>query len=236
MKKSDLVRAHGRGPYKGPTALAHFRESKETLIQGPGSKTIKYPQNLCQHCNTTYTQPFDHAYDGFIDWVMQNEKIVLNRRFIDFNEVYGSEWKNTQRDLYKYFAKSFGCRLVDAGGDVPPDVVVLLGKNSFRTALRLTVAVNEDVLLMPPQDRNGFIGKGDLLAWAPRQTPSLPDSFTWDEYVSWLTVCYWYNSWPDGRYGSTWIADNQFIYLGSFRPLGDDMRADFLDKVKKRYE
>ena len=234
MKKSDLIRAYGKGPYKGPTAIAHVRENKETLIQGPRSKTIKYSQSLCQHCNTTYTQPFDCAYDEFIDWIMKNEKIVLHQRVIDLKQIYGGEWENKQQDLYKYLAKSFGCRLIDAGSTVPSDVVALFAKQSFSTALCLTVAVNEDILLMPPQDRNGFIGKGDLMAWAPRHTPHMPDSFTWDEHVSWLTICYWYNYCPDKMYGTTWIADNQFIHLGSFRPLNDDMRADLLDKVKNR--
>ena len=237
LKKSDLVRAHGRGPYKGPSALSHVRGGKETSVQGPGSKTVKYLPSLCQHCNSKRTQPFDRAYDQFIDWIIKgNEGIVLHRRFIDFAEIYGNDWESRQLDLYKYFAKSFGCRLIDAGTDVPKDVVELIGKERFRTALRLTVAVNEDVLLMPSKDRDGFIGKGDLLAWAPTQMPDEADGFTWDEHVSWLTICYWYNRFPDGRYGSTWVADSQFLYLGSFAPLDDDTRADFVEKVANRDE
>jgi len=237
LKKSDLVRAHGCGPYKGPTALSHVRSGKETLVQGPRSKTVKYSPSLCQHCNSTRTQPFDRAYDQFIDWIMQgNEGIVLHRRFIDFAEIYGSDWESKQFDLYKYFAKSFGCRLVDAGADIPMDVVELIGKDKFHTALRLTVAVNEDILLMPSKYRDGFIGKGDLLAWAPPQAPDVADGFTWNEHVSWLTICYCYNRFPDGSYGSTWVADSQFLYLGSFAPLDDDARADFLEKVANRNE
>jgi hypothetical protein len=89
---------------------------------------------------------------------------------------------------------------------------------------------------MPATDRDGFIGKGDLIAWAPRQTPSSPDAFTWDESVSWLTICYWYNYEPDGAYGSTWVADSRHVYLGSFAPLSDDMRTEFLEKVRNRGE
>lgn len=234
LKKSDLLRAYGCGPYKGTTGPYHFREDNATLIQGPGSRAIKYSHSLCQHCNTTYTQPFDSAYDRFIDWIMKNEEVVLHRRFVDFHEVYGNCWENTQRDLYKYFAKSFGCRLVDAGTKVPPDIVNLLDEDRFRTMLRLTVAVNEDILLMPSRDRDRFIGKDGLISWASRQTPSLPNGFTWNEHVSWVTVFYWYNRRPDGNRGSTWVADNRFIYLGSFAPLDDDKRIYLLDKLKNR--
>lgn len=231
IKKSDLVRAHGTGPYQGPAAVVHFQGGKETLIQGPRSNAIKYQKSLCQHCNTTYTQPFDHAYDGFIDWIMQNEQLVLHRMFIDFSEIFGSGWKNEQRGLYKYFAKSFGCRLINAGVDVPADVVTLFGKNVFRTALRLTVAINKDVLLLPPHVRNGFIGKGELLSLSPRHTPGLPIGFVWDEHVSWLTIGYWYNCLPTDNF-PTWVADQQFIHLGVFYPLDGEMRTEFLEKVK----
>lgn len=237
LKKSDLVRVHGRGPYKGPTALSHVRGGKETLVQGPGSWIVKYSPSLCQHCNSTRTQPFDRAYDQFIDWIMKNnEGIVLHRRFIDFAEIYGSDWESRQLYLYKYFSKSFGCRLVDAGANVPADVVELIGKDRFRTGLRLTVAVNEDILLMSSKDRDGFIGKGDLLSWASPHTQEVADGFTWNEHVSWLTICYWYNRFPDGSCGSTWVADSQFLYLGIIAPLDDDTRADFLKKVANRVE
>ena len=38
------------------------------------------------------------------------------------------------------------------------------------------------------------------------------------------------------NYGSTWVADSQFIYLGSIAPLDDDTRAGFFKKVVNRVE
>lgn len=219
----------------GPSALSHVRGGKETHIQGPGSKHIKYSSSLCQYCNNTRTQPFDRAYEHFIAWVLDHhEDLVLRKRFIDLSEVYGSRWESQQRDLYKYFAKSLGCRLVDAGIPVPADVVSLIGQERFRTRLRLSFAVNEDILLLHQKDRNGFIGKGVLLGWALPETPDVYDEFIWDENVSWLTTCYWYNRIPEGPLGSTWIADSQFLYFGSFAPLDDNSRHELLEKVKCR--
>ena len=234
FKKSDLVRAHGRGPYRGPSALAHVRADVQCLVQGPNAKRVKYGHSLCHSCNTAFSQPFDQAYDTFVSWLDNNEGIVLGHRFVDFAEVYGPEYEVAQRNLYKYFAKAFGCRVVDAGFAVQADVVQLLGRDSFRTGLRLTFAVNEDVLIMPPYDRRGFIGKGDLLVWAPRNDPTLPTGFTWDEHISWFTVCYWYNEQPDGCFGSTWVADSQFLYLGSFAPLNPEMRVELKEKARLR--
>ncbi len=89
---------------------------------------------------------------------------------------------------------------------------------------------------MPGKNRNGFISKGDLLGWAPRSAPSSFNSFRWNEAVSWLTICYWYNYVPDGPFGSAWVADGQFVYFGSFAPLDEESRLDFIEKVKKRQD
>jgi hypothetical protein len=237
LKKSDLVRAHGKGPYMGSSALSHVRGQHETLIQGPKPKHVKYAQSLCKYCNNTCTSPFDRAYEQFITWTLdQNEETILQKRFINFAEVYGDNWQSLQCNLYKYFVKSFGCRLVDAGIPVPVDVVELIGKERFQTGLRLTMAVNEDVLLMSRRDRNGFIGKSDLFGWSPPKEASTYDGFTWNEHVSWLTICYWYNRAPEGSYGSTWAADCQYLYIGSFAPLDDESRRKFIENAKSREE
>jgi hypothetical protein len=195
---------------------------------------MKYPPSLCHRCNTTVSQPWDEAYDTFVRWLENNEATVLRRRFIDFQEIYGQEFEAPQRNLYKYFAKSFGCRLVAAGFPVPVDVVQLLGQDSFQTMLLLTFAVNEDVLIMPLADRRGFIGKGDLIAWASRQRPDQLTGYTWDEHVSWFWICHWYNAAPDRCLGSTWVADSQFLYLGSFAPRDADTRAEAVRKAALR--
>jgi hypothetical protein len=215
LKKADLIRANGPGPCRGDSALIHYRDGKETIIQGPDSKHLKYASSLCQDCNNDKTQPFDRAYDTFINWIMLNEAVVLRRRLIDFVDVFGNEYEPAQRNLYKYFAKSFGCRIVERGAFVPSDVVRLLQKSTFLTKLRLTLAVNEAVLSLPAEDRK-FIGNGDMEARSLRGNPSLSQFYRGSEFVSWLNVFYWYDWEPDGTIGSTWVADKRFIYLGSF--------------------
>ncbi len=116
------------------------------------------------------------------------------------------------------------------------DVIDLMGKERFQTGLRLTMAVNEDILLLPHLDRNGFIGKSDLFGWLPPEDVDTYDGFTWDEHVSWLTICYWYSRTPEGSYGSTWIADCQYLYIGSFAPLDNESRREFIEKAKSREE
>ena len=234
LKKSDIVRAYGRGPYSGDTQPIHFRDKTSTKVQGPNSRAIKYANILCIQCNTTNSQPYDKAYETFIEWITHNEGLVLHQRFIDFERVFGADWEDRQRNLYKYFAKSFGCRLAEISRAVPDDVVNLFDKKRFRTGLRLTFAVNEDIVLMPPRDRNGFIGKGTLNAMVQRTNTSIVNGYTWDEHVSWFTTMYWYIEWPDGNLGSSWVADSKHIYLGSHSPLPPEMRSEFMQKLALR--
>ncbi|WP_219628371.1 hypothetical protein, partial [Vibrio parahaemolyticus] len=234
IKKSDLVRVFGKGPYKDDNSIAHVKNGKLKLIQGPDSKAIKYSPSLCHSCNTTLTQPFDRAYDKFINYVYENEEVIVRKRFIDLVEVFGDDFQEGQCNLYRYFAKSIGCRLVDAGAGVPLDIVNLLKVRPFQTGLRLNFAVHEDILLLPNNDRDGFIGKSDLNEWWDKIDPEIFNGYTWAEHVSWLYCNYWYLLEPDGSLGSTWVADSRFLYLGSCRSLTTDERNTLIKKVQDK--
>ncbi|MCK4841114.1 MAG: hypothetical protein KAT04_04440 [Methylococcales bacterium] len=231
FKKSDLTRVFGKGPFKGHNAVSHFKNGNENHIQGADSKKLKYKSSLCEACNTTVTQPFDRAYDKFINYVYKNEALILKKRFIDFFEVYGESFEEEQRNLYKYYAKSFGCRLIDAGSDVPSDVCDLFFKDSFNTNLRINFSVSECLLSMPNKDRDGFCGKGDLDVLKDKKNSKKTNGYQWSEHVSWLYAHHWYRTTPDGKLGSIWIADNQFIYLGSIE--SDEKSLEYFERKIK---
>ena len=232
IKKSDMVRAYGRGPYKGDSAPVHVRNGVETPIQGPGSDLIKYQKFLCHKCNTTETQPYDEAYDQLVSWLQVNEAEVLNKRVVNFFDVYGDNFEEKQRNLFKYFVKSFGCRLVDAVHNVPKDLIDLLPKQSFRTALKISFCVNEDILLLP--EKSQFVGKGNLIALPAKSNQSIVNGYIWHENYSWFTVNYWYKTSPQSGLGSTWIADAQHVYLGSLSPLSEQQHNEFTEGSLRR--
>jgi len=235
IKKADLVRTYGKGPYVGGSAPVHVRGGKVTSVQGPGSTKLKYEPSLCQSCNTAGTQAYDRAYDRFITWLFENELAVLRKRLINFEDVYGRNFEEGQLNLFRYFVKSFGCQLVDAGQPVPPDLVDLLPRKTFRTALKITFAVSEDILLFPEPDRSGFIGHNGLIALISKSDPTKINGYVWAQHQSWFTICYWYSVAPDSGIGSTWIANAQHVYLGSIvSSITGEQRAEFLEKVRIR--
>jgi hypothetical protein len=56
--------------------------------------------------------------------------------------------------------------------------------------------------------------------------------YHYSEYFQWLHIFYWYNDLPDGSLGNPWIADSQYLCLGSFSPLPNDVRDQLLNPVE----
>ncbi len=222
FKKSDIKRVFGNGPYVGEYAPVHVKDGSTKKIQGANSNAFKYSASICEKCNNSVTQPFDFAYEKFVEHVFNHEDAILTRRFIDFEAVFGADYASQQTNLYKYFVKSFGCQLAEAGRDVPKDLSELMSKKQFETALYMNFAVHEDVLLMKKNDRDGFIGFGGLLAYQDKQFPDQVNGYEWNQHVSWLFTNFWYGVSPNGNLGSPWVADNRHIYLGSIRTLDAD--------------
>lgn len=257
IKKSDIVSKYGKDNYKGDNSLCivSYDDKRDVVqdgnnatvtisqdaVQGANSNLLKYDKILCSNCNNARTQPFDKAYEEFITYLNENESEIVHKRFIDFHKIYGDDFENKQRNLYKYFVKSFGCRLAHFNHDnhpVPSDMVELLGLDSFQTKLRLNFSVNEDKLCLGrlDSDLKKIIGNTNI-----RTNQSYMDGmndvkfYLYSEYYDWLHINYYYNEFPDGNLGSTWVADNQFIYLGSFYSnLSDEKRQEAYDKARIR--
>lgn len=228
IKKSDLIERFGRGPYRGDEALLQFKAGSVRHVQGPDSKLVKYEKNLCAYCNNTLSQPFDKAYEVFIPWVMRSEAEILGRRVIDFEAVYGAEWVDRQRDLFKFFAKCFGCRLNEAGMAVPRDVIELLGKNHFETALYVTFQINEDQVLLDAEYQ--AIGTWELVVHKKQSTGEMI-GFQCGHYYRWFNIMYWYNFFPLEPIGASWIANSKFLYLGWYQPLTEEQRAGLITRI-----
>lgn len=226
LKKSDIVRAYGRGGYKGQKRPVHVKNGQVSSFQGPSAERLKYAPSLCHECNTTRTQPFDKAYDQLISWVLENEDEVLRTRKVDFARVYGEQCRENQIQLYKYFVKSFGCRLVDAGFEVPENLVKLFPLDEFTSNLCITFLVHEDVLVMPAEDRYGFIGKSDLVVSDAASGSSTLQGFEHSEHVSWFFTQYWYEIPQASILGTVWVPGSRQIELSSLRVLSDDERAE----------
>jgi|LGVC01.1.fsa_nt_gb hypothetical protein len=213
IKKSLVAKTYGE--YFENSKVLHLKNNRFSEIQGPNSKKIKYDQTICTNCNNSLSQPFDMAYDQFFDYVQNNPLSILEKRFVDFHEIYGNNYKQSQLDLFKYLVKLFGCDLVSVGHTVPSDLSVLFDKQHFKTALKISFSINEKKLYA--EDPNHFgMGIDPLIVNQISRTNPKPIGYKWGMFFSFLQISFWYNFIPDGPYGAPWIADSRYVYLGIF--------------------
>ncbi|OTG66068.1 hypothetical protein [Acinetobacter silvestris] len=219
LKKADIVRAYGKGSYSslGEKQPIHYKDGKQTKLQGANSDVLKNPKDLCKQCNNQLTQPYDHAYDQFIRYVIDNSDLILEKRFIDFEEVYGDDFPIQQTNLFKYFLKSFGCRIyANPDFEVPFDVVEILknDRDFFNTGLKITMSLNKEIIIKFGKDCfHSPIGKTEM-SYHIFQDNSKQLGFSFSEHIGCFFINYFYLIDVDERSGSEWIANRKVLFIG----------------------
>jgi len=196
--------------------MLHFKGSNQGKnVPSSNSKIIKYEPIICSKCNNQTSQPWDKAYEKFEKWIFENSKLIFKNRFIPLELVYGGEQYSIQcSNLYKYFVKAFGCRLVSSGTSVPNDLRKLLTKKCFVTKLRLCFSINETSFALEPEDRDNFLGVGDLFRL---NSKGLLNRYFWHLNIGWLTVWFFYDYEIPCGVGAPWVSDSACLYLGVFQ-------------------
>ena len=222
IKKSDFVRRYGHQSFHKIGGMIHFKDSVNKNVQGPSSKILSYAPIICSNCNDNESQPWDRAYEQFEKWLFENSRLIFQRRFILLEEVFGSNnFSSSCPSLYKYFVKAFGCRLASAGFTVPIDLVELLSQDYFLTKLRLSFAINKSTFAMLPEDRDNFLGIGELIR-VDSQSKGVMERYTWFLNIGWLRVCFFYYLEIPCGLGVPWTSDSKCLYLGEFESASLD--------------
>ncbi|WP_417597064.1 hypothetical protein [Oceanospirillum sp.] len=233
IKKSLLTYIYGKGPYKGDNSLSHFRKDENGRdflkeLQGPNAKQIKFPKNICSQCNNVKTQPFDFAYDAFYKYLIEN-KSIIDDGFIDFEKVFGSNWRFEQENLYKYFLKLLGCDLDAHHLPVPDDIVNCInGIGDYR--LEVEFSINLDKYLFDPYFK-GLIGTGDLSYLSKDIYSNDKNSYKWSIFFSYINIDLWFD-WP--RYSKnnfSFRIGNKSVDLFCFSPLDNEQRIEVYKKI-----
>lgn len=118
-KRSDLKREHGKGGYSGDAVLSRISDT-HSVARSSKSDTLKFPSSMCQPCNNTRSQPFDDAYDAFIEHLWANETTVLVDKHLDLGGLWGSDQAARADDVLRYFVKHICCRIAEYSEPGPP--------------------------------------------------------------------------------------------------------------------
>jgi hypothetical protein len=221
VKRSDLLRVHGSTQEFRKAGLRFLRSDGEVLpLPGPNSKHLKFEDVLCAPCNNEASQPFDRAYDRFIQFVEDEEDELLRGRVIDFPHIYGEHWPTDQIELYKYFVKAFGCRLAHAGVNVPHDLRMAVRNQRWETPIGFCFSVDEREACLP--ERSKALGLGQL---ATTMGPAAISRFSSILRYRWLLVSCWYGLVPHGSCGQVWDGAEPSLGVGTYDPETSPFRV-----------
>jgi hypothetical protein len=158
LKRSDLVRQFGPGPYN--KELASTREGRVRDMQGPNSRLAKFKATMCAKCNNERSQPFDLAYDQFTTYIHDNERHVLASRSVDLRAVYGSDWEAGRDGLLRFMAKHIGCRLAENEVEVPEPIRLYLdGGPEPHAELSMEFEIRADIAKLT---KTGVLAEGSM--------------------------------------------------------------------------
>jgi len=218
IKKSTLKKMYKNDFQNGD--MTHYKNGKYSKIQGIDSNKIKYQNSLCAKCNNEFTHPFDNAYDIFFTYIIDNYKDICHFRNINFFNIFGEHFPIMQTNLFKYFIKIFGCDLVEYGFIVPDDLIILLNQEHFETKMKITFSINESFLTTQSPTKVLY-GHGPLITTQEnlRSKNEINTKYRFEINLSYLRVNFFYSCFTDFGIGSDWIADKQYLYIGSSKEM-----------------
>jgi hypothetical protein len=217
IKQSDIKRLFGCGPYpKGNRLKRIDQNGTKKLIQSKDSIHIKYQKSLCKDCNSSRSQPWDKAYDLFMECLLSHESEVKRTRKINFkNMVEGCDIGTFSKNLYSYFIKAFGCQLREAGQNPPTELSDFLSGNRTNTNLKISFAIYESL----PQNPTFPMIQIHNLEGVFDNLLKKPINFTWAVSIEWLTILFWFKKTPEVALGSAFDGDIHSLSIGSYKNI-----------------
>jgi len=157
-KKSDIKLLFGNKFCGEPILL---KDNQQKKLQGPNSDLLKFERVLCQNCNNSRSQPFDRAYDCFINYTLNNYDKLLNDRIINFNEIDKTNTKQIKNDIFRYFTKIFCCRLASNNISIKTDLIDFLNSEKQINYLYFKFEIRPDIYTFLNRD-NKIQNEGNI--------------------------------------------------------------------------
>jgi len=215
FKKSDLVREFGRGPFGIGEVIKTGDDllKKGSLpIQSPNSNYLKFSCNICQKCNNERSQPFDVAYDKFMNYIMNNEIEIFETRIIKLKLIYGKDWKNQFKNLICYFVKNLSTRFADLNIKIDKSIIDFLNGLSKFITINIKFQIRTDLVefyksLYDKNEKCGFLHASGV---SGNQSVSLGTYYSLNGtlLVRWFQVYYYYDITTSNNINLNYLEEN----------------------------
>ncbi|WP_338815247.1 hypothetical protein V9L05_09245 [Bernardetia sp. Wsw4-3y2] len=186
--KSSDMRKYGKH-YKNDKAMFYIRGNEKHSVESYKSDLLKFKKIICRECNNVRTQTHDYAYDVLSKYIdKDNYTKLVDKRLIDFEDIFGVDWRTEKANLYRYYAKHAGCKI--ATSNKPHDLKeisdFILEKQNSITSFKLHFQLKEAIkILNEKQDNYWHLYNGSTFFIKEND-----DSYTFSGWISyqWLSV------------------------------------------------
>jgi len=183
FKRTDIISEFGDSFKDKNDHPVFVKDNRTYQLRSPNSKFMKFKKVLCSDCNNDRSQKFDRAYDKFIAYIFANFEKLKYAGFINFSEVFESNWKTNKRYVYSYFIKHFCCRLAINGIKINNSLIEFLDETKdFLEFININLVLRADLKAYLDKmtelgEHTGFLEFGKLTYHGEESNPSLVYSF-----------------------------------------------------------
>jgi hypothetical protein len=152
LKASDVKRHHGK---KFKDKMFLIIGGDELEIDNYKSPDVKFEKVICEICNNERTAPHDNAYDIFAKYILNSYEKLITEKVFDFFDIFGSDWISQKKNLYRYFAKHAGCKIVTGNYDyIVRDLADFIKGNDYTDTFKLHFQLKEGIKIMYDISKN----------------------------------------------------------------------------------
>jgi hypothetical protein len=114
IKKSDLKVQYPEVSQKQP--IYHkVNDDVKRPIGSIKAEGFKYPKSICSSCNGAKTQSHDLSWEKLSNFLSSHTTEIQGENVIDLTDVFESNLNENILNIQLYFAKLFGCKIVESG-------------------------------------------------------------------------------------------------------------------------
>ncbi len=129
LKKTDIERIYGTGSYQDKKLI--LRKNTSNLpLRGSKSDYMKFEKCMCKNCNNARSHSIDVDYTFFTDYIFKNTSNIFNEGYIDLTEVFGNQWEEKTKNIFRYLAKHVACQAATANYEVSNNIIDFLNKET----------------------------------------------------------------------------------------------------------
>lgn len=194
FKRSDLVREHGRGGYHGDAVLSRITADGRWTAKSSKARVLTFAQSMCQRCNNERSQPFDAAYDEFIELVWASEERVIADRRLDLAALWGTAHATRGDDVLRFFVKHICCRVAELSTaehptQIPADLIAFLDGGPLPRSLQYEFLIEPMQLRMQEAWSDDPLGVRSF--WLDPLFTTGPGGYSAGWRYGWLTFLWW---------------------------------------------